>query len=62
MKIEYSFEDIVNKHYSANNLLRTDIEFLTKDLSYRYDVTERTVENWIKRDRVPRKYVELNKQ
>lgn len=59
MKIEYSFYDLVDKHYSSGNILRSDIGHLINDMSYRYDVTKRTVKNWMKKDKVPEKYIKM---
>jgi len=59
MKIEYYWEDIVNKHYSAKNPLRNQLEYVIKDVSERYRVHIKTVRNWHWNDKVPRKYIEF---
>ena len=58
MKIIYKYKDMVGKHFSSNNPLIKDEKFVIKNLSQRYSVTIRTVQNWKRNDRVPKKYIE----
>ena len=57
MRIEYSFKDIVDKHYSPHNSYRKDEDFIVEDLAKRYEVHNKTVKALKKNDRVPEKYI-----
>ena len=59
MRIEYCFEDLLNKHYSTDNPLRRDISFVIEDMSKRYEVHKKTVQSWMTKDIVPKKYIKL---